>query len=351
VRISAAAPLISFVILSFGLVSNASADPSWQSGMRWLETMAFAAHQTNYTGTFIYQYGSQVETSRITHVVDRNGEHGRLERLDGKRLEIIRNNDQVWCYVGDHKVRVQPYQGGREFPALLPEQLTLLNQNYQVKLEPGDDRVAGFHAHAILIKPRDSLRYIHKVWAHNDSGLLLKAEVLNDRGDVIEQYAFTQLSIGGNIDRSWITKGPPGNDSPKQSVTSETSTFRTHREPHQNELPQITHEFPVGAKVVPVNSGWRVDGLPPGFKKIAEVSRQIHGKNGPVIQMVYSDGLAGISIFIEKSDHDEDDHPNLFSQGIIQVYSKPVDDHLVTVVGEVPPQTVMQVADSVRYAN
>jgi negative regulator of sigma E activity len=40
----------------------------------------------------------------------------------------------------------------------------------------------------------------------------------------------------------------------------------------------------------------------------------------------------------------------LSSQGIIQIYSRAIDDeHLVTVVGEVPPQTVMQVADSVRY--
>lgn len=344
-RISAAASLISFVILSLGLVPGASADQSWQGGMRWLETMAFAAHQTNYSGTFIYQYGNQVETSRITHVVDKNGEHGRLERLDGERLEIIRNNGQVWCYFGNHKVRVEPFRGGREFPALLPEQLTLLNRNYLVKQESGDARVAGFHAHAILIQPRDNLRYIHKVWAHNDSGLLLKAEVLDDRGDVIEQYAFTQLNIGGNIDRGWIKKEPPGSES-----SSETSAFHSHREPHQKELPHIVHQVPVGAKIVPVNSGWRVDAMPPGFKKIAEVSRQIHGKDGSVIQMVYSDGLAGISIFIEKSDNDEDDHPNLFSQGIIQVYSKPIGEHLVTVVGEVPPQTVMQVADSVRYA-
>jgi sigma-E factor negative regulatory protein RseB len=211
--------------------------------------------------------------------------------------------------------------------------------------------VAGFSAHAIIIQPKDNLRYTHKVWAHNDSGLMLKTEVLDDRGDVIEQYAFTQLSIGGNIDRSWITEVPFGSNSPKrQNTTPEVDAYHAHHELHHGELPHILRQPPVGSGVVPTDSGWRVDALPPGFKKIAEVSRQIHGKDGPVIQMVYSDGLAGISIFIEKSDNDEDDRPNLFSQGIIQVYSKPVGEHLVTVVGEVPPQTVMRVADSVRYA-
>ena len=97
-----------------------------------------------------------------------------------------------------------------------------------------------------------------------------------------------------------------------------------------------------------VASGWRVDALPDGFKKIAEVRRQLRGKDAPVIQMVFSDGLAGISVFIEKSDSDEDDHEGLSSQGVIQVYSKLINGQLITVVGEVPPRTVMQVADSVR---
>jgi sigma-E factor negative regulatory protein RseB len=87
--------------------SGAFADPLWQDDMKWLKTMAFAAHQTDYSGTFVYQYDSHVETSRITHIVDRDGEHGRLEGLDGVRREIIHDNGQVLCYLGDRTIKLE----------------------------------------------------------------------------------------------------------------------------------------------------------------------------------------------------------------------------------------------------
>ncbi len=330
-------------------VPAAFADPSGSDELKWLETMAFAAHQANYSGTFVYQYDVHVETSRITHVVDDRGEHGRLESLDGVRREIIRNNDQVWCNCGDHGINTEPRQGGREFPALLPEQLALLKDNYVVK-QAEDGRVADYQAHVTLIQPKDNLRYAYKVWAHKDAGLILKAEVLDEHGTVVERFAFTQLTIGGNIDRSWIADTAVGAPPEKRTMSASLRHANAHGEPQAHEMPHIAHHVGVGADASPVSSGWQVDALPSGFRKIAEVSRRIHGKDGPVIQMVFSDGLAGVSVFIEKADDDEDDLTGLLSQGVIQVYSKVIDGRLVTVVGEVPPQTVMQIADSVRYA-
>lgn len=320
-------PASLLIVLLLATAHDAFADPLWQDELNWLKTMAFAAHQTDYSGTFVYQYGSHVETSRITHIVDRDGEHGRLESLDGARREIIRNNDQVLCYLGDSKVKVEERQGARTFPALLPEQLSLLNENYLIK-QVEEGRVAGFHAHAMIFQPKDNLRYTHKMWAHSDSGLLLKAEVLDERGRVIEQNTFTQLVIGGNIDRTWVV-----------ADKSDAALF-THK-PHHVHLPKV--------EALTNTSGWQVDMLPAGFRKITEMRRPLRGKKTPVIQMVFSDGLASISVFIETPDSDEDDHPGLSSQGAMQVYRKIAGDYMVTVVGEVPPSTVMQVADSVRY--
>jgi len=311
----------------------ANADPFMQDDLKWLETMAFAAHRTDYSGTFIYQYGNHVETSRITHVVDADGEHGRLESLDGQRREIIRNNGEVWCYMGDKKIKVEGHNHGREFPALLEDAslLSRINRNYRVS-QAGEARVAGFHAHGILFLPRDDLRYAHKMWADSNSGLLLKAEVLDEHGNVVERYAFTQLTLDGkDIDRSWIVHEPQNDQA------------------HSATAPEAQKDAESAAAT---SSGWHVDALPPGFVKVAEVRRAIHDRPTSAIQMVYSDGLAGISVFIEAADQDDDDETagGLTSQGAIQVYSKVVDGHLVTVVGEVPPQTVIDVADSVRYA-
>lgn len=170
------------------------------------------------------------------------------------------------------------------------------------------------------------MRYSHKMWASSDSGLLLKAAVLDERDHVIEQYAFTQLNIGGDIDRKWIES----NESTDRNVSGNAVS-------------------PPGARTLPAESGWMVYALPAGFKKIAEMSRNLHGSQQPVTHLVYSDGLAGISVFIEKLGEKPDAKPGLYSKGALQVFIKVLDANLLTVVGEVPPRTVMQVAESVRY--
>jgi sigma-E factor negative regulatory protein RseB len=305
--------------------AGALADPLSQDDLSWLKKMVFAAHQTDYSGTFIYQSGNYIETSRITHLTDGKNEDERLEGLDGERSEIIRKNDQVWCYLGDSKVMVANREGARTFPALLPGHLALLQENYLIR-HGEEDRVAGFHAHSLIFQPKDKMRYSHKMWANSDSGLLLKAVVLDEHEHVIEQYAFTQLNIGGDIDRKWIVPNKSTDQNASGNVASN----------------------PV-ARTIAKESGWQVYSLPAGFKKMTEVSRSLRGSHLPVTHLVYSDGLAGISVFIEKLGNKSDAKPGLYSKGAIQVFIKVLDDNLITVVGEVPPRTVMQVAESVRY--
>ena len=125
-------PLL-FVALLLLVTASAVAEQLDQKDLDRLKAMALAAYQTNYSGVFIYQSGNHVETSRITHISDRNGEHGRLEVLDGARREIIHNNDLVWIYLDGHQVSVGERRGRRSFPALLPEQISVLNESYQIK--------------------------------------------------------------------------------------------------------------------------------------------------------------------------------------------------------------------------
>jgi sigma-E factor negative regulatory protein RseB len=316
-----------FMLMQLGMAS-AIADPMPGEEADWLKTMAVAAHQTDYTGVFVYQSGGRVEMSRITHVFDKDGEHERLEGLGGKRRELIRDNDQIWLYADGRKVRVEKRQFKRAFPALLPEQISILKDNYSVR-EAEEDEVAGYHAHAVVFVPRDNLRYAHKVWEHKESGLLLKAAVLDDRGNIIEQYAFMQLNIGSNIDRKWIV---PENSSAK-TVAQE-----------------LQHSPQPKAELLEESCGWQVDALPSGFKKILEMRRPFRSDKEPVIHMLFSDGLAGISVFIEKIKEGTYIHSGLYGEGGVHVYNRQIGENLITVVGEVPPLTVIQVADSVRYA-
>jgi sigma-E factor negative regulatory protein RseB len=312
---------MAFCGLLLAVAANVHAD---QTPANWLEIAAFAGHQTDYNGVFVYQFDNRVETSNIIHVTEANGEYEKLESLDGPRREIIRHDGQLWSYNNHKMVQVGSRHERSGFPSLLPEQLSALSLNYQARLL-GVERVAGYNAQVILFQPRDNLRYSHKIWVHTDSGLLLKAAVLGDKNKVVEQYAFTQLQIGGKIDRAWVkdcdAMGAHGKVTSKETNSDITDT----------------------------NSGWVADMLPSGFKKTMEIMRRMHGKHAPVTQIVYSDGLSAISIFIEPNDEDEDDVDGLSSRGAVNLYHRVMDQNLITVVGEVPPRTVMQVLDSVRY--
>lgn len=153
-----------------------------QASLGWLKIVAFAGHQTDFSGIFVYQYDNRVETSRITHVVEPDGEYEKLESLDGPKREIVRHHGHVWCYINHKMVQMdsQHPQIRSRFSDLLPEQLSMLNENYQAR-EIGVERVAGYNTQTILFWPKDRLRYAHKIWVHTDTGLLLKASVLGDK--------------------------------------------------------------------------------------------------------------------------------------------------------------------------
>jgi sigma-E factor negative regulatory protein RseB len=290
----------------------------------WLQQAAGAARQLNYVGTLLYQHDGRVETSRVVHMVDRGGEHEKLFNLDGPAREVIRNNSEVRCYYPDAKlVRIEPRSYRNAFPSLLPQQLdTLAAYYYFRKAEVA--RVAGIDTQAFVFEPKDGMRYGHKLWADMNSGLLLKAQLLNEHNLPIEQFVFTDIQIGGKIDRDTVRptyRPPPPDWQTRQSLPGD---------------------------VVQQDTGWTVKELPPGFSKIVEGYRTLRGKVGPVAHLVYSDGLVAVSVFVEPMP--EAPQPTGSSQqGGINVYSRQLDQNLVTVLGETPGATVRQIADSVAH--
>lgn len=311
--------LLSGVLLllaSQSFAANAQpADP-----VAWLQRAVMASHRLNYTGNFVYQHGSQVETSRITHRIDESGEQEKLEALDGPLRIIIRNNDEVLCYLSGNKTVKLERRGSRKlFPDLLPHQLSGLLDSYNVKLV-GQERVADRDSQIILLEPRDNFRYSHKLWADMMTGLLLKAGMFNEKNQMVDQFSFTHIVIGGVVSK----------DQFKQPSASYKS-------------PQPERIFLYDKE--PVSTGWTVTQLPMGFKKILELKRNMPGRTAPVSHLVYSDGLVAVSIFIEPIDTAKP-MEGLTNQGAINVYTRQVDDHQVTALGEVPAVTVMQIANS-----
>lgn len=321
-------PLVRLSFFLLVLPGLAHADATGGDGAAWLRRIAVAAHQLDYSGTFVYRRGAFMETSRIVHVSDQGGEHEKLEVLDGPPREIIRNNDEVICYVPEAKaVIVEKRKSPKSFPALLPLQLTGISENYAIRLG-GVERVAGYDCQTIILEPRDTFRYGHRLCAESVSGLLLKAVTVTEKGEMVDQFSFTQASIGGTIDRGQLK--------PKFSVRHPVTGS-----PRQEDEP---------VREASGGQAWMVKSPPAGFRKVVEARRVFPGKKFPISHLVFSDQLAAVSVFIEPLSGLPRPVSGLSSQGAIHVYARPVGDYQVTVLGEVPAVTVTQIANSVSPA-
>jgi len=299
-----------------------AADTTPDDAMAWLQRITNAAQQLNYSGSFIYQHGQQIETSRITHLKDASGEYEKLVTLDGRPRQIYRNNDEVYCFMPDDKtVMVDRHRVKKSFPALLPPQIAGLSEFYEIKLG-GQERVAGRDCQVIFLTPKDQYRYGHQLWADTQTGLLLKASTWSEKKQIVDQFAFTQIKIGGPIDRNELKPTLKG----KRLVRS---TGEGTSQP------------------LPIDSGWEISAAPPGFKKVTEMKRVLPGASMPVNHIVFSDGLAAASVFIEPVS--EKTMLGLSHQGALNVYSRKVGEHQIKVLGEVPAATVMHIGDAVSF--
>ncbi len=295
-----------------------------QEATQWLQRAAEAARTLDYVGTVSNQHGNRIETSRLVHFNDLGTEYEKLTSLDGPAREVIRLNDQVRCYYNDARVvRVEPRALHNVFPSLLPQQQSTLLEHYTFR-KAETARIAGRDTQAYVFEPKDNLRYGHKFWADVPSGLLLKARLINEKGDPVEQFAFTDIQIGGRLDRTQFkTTFPPA---PVDWHVIETPS----------------------ADVAPHETGWVVKDLPPGFSKVVEGFRTLRGKPDKVAHLVFSDGLVAISVFVEPTPSSPQT-VGLSQQGGVNVFARPLNEYLITVLGEAPGSTVRQIAYSVNH--
>jgi len=314
-------------VLVFSIVSDVFAQSSQPTNAKravdWLDRIAKSARELPYTGVFVHQTTEGATTSRITHLVDRQGnEHEKLEMLDGPMREVVRRNEEMFCYQPDQKtVRVDRRATGRFFPSLISGNPAVIVENYFVKLGQVE-RIAGHDCQWVILQPKDTMRYMQKLCAELGTGLLLRARMYNERSQLLEQFMFTQLDVTGGV-------------SPK-NVRSQFEEKGWQR------------DYSIRNSLKPADTGWQVTNLPPGFKKITEMVRNLTGRKETVSHLVYSDGLLHVSVFVEpmagtavqSSNRMTDDSP-------ISMAIRPLLDHQVTVMGEVPMAAVQAIADSV----
>jgi sigma-E factor negative regulatory protein RseB len=306
--------------LGAGLSLAQAQDPE---SLSWLRKIHDATQKLSYSGTFVYQNGTRSETSRIVRYVDGGGDVEKVEIMDGVPREIVRTRDTVRCYLpGNKVVKVEKrVEGGteRSFPALLPERIGAVARHYDISLGE-THRIAGYDCRAIELMPKDDLRYGYRLYADQASGMLLRAVTIDANGEPVEQFTFTELKLGG-VTRDMVK--------PRHASRS----WRVE-----------------DAEATPAHlAGWRLSAELPGFHKVIELKRRL-GHSRSAGQVVYSDGLAAVSVFIESLEGRSDPvRTGLASMGAIHIYTREVANHMVTVVGEAPAASVQRIANAVEY--
>ena len=322
----------------FGVVCAAAPAARAQSGgadmpapahevRAWLLRIHEAASRHNFQGTFVVSAGGAVSSARIAHFCEGKNQFERSESLDGQARHVYRFNDVVHTVWPASRVAlIEQRTLLTSFPALLQAGDDRIVDYYDVRPQ-GTDRVAGHEANLLVVKPRDAHRYGYRLWADQASGLLLRADVLSERGELLETSAFSDVAIN--------VKPQP------ESVLQPMKRLEGYRV-----LRPVLTPTRLEAE------GWTLRQPTPGFRQVSCVKRPMEGTGvgdkdsaeHQVLQTIYSDGLTYVSVFIEPYNPQRHTRPMTASVGATQTLMQQQGEWWVTVVGDVPPATLRSFA-------
>jgi len=326
---------LAFLIAAAAIGSVAAADGSAARASRsardsptepqqWLDRMNAALTMRNYDGVFTHVQNGEIETLRIIHRVVGHEVMERLVSLDGSGREFIRNGSELACYLPDeHRVLIEQEPAQNLLLGNLPRFGAATRRFYDIHLGRRG-RLIGRSAQLVLVIPRDQYRYGYRLWIDDASGMPLKTQLCDGRGRVIEQVVFASLVTPRAI--------PDSAFKPDMSTTG----FITLR------------QSPVAQGSAAAIDSWNALRLPPGFHMTVRTEQAIPGAAGPVEHIVYTDGIATVSVFVEAHMHPDHTLSGSTQLGSSSAYATVIDGHPVTAVGEVPPVTVRFIASSVQ---
>ncbi|KAF7599090.1 MAG: siderophore-interacting protein [Candidatus Dactylopiibacterium carminicum] len=291
---------------------------------QWLQKMNQASRSLNFEGVFVYQSQGRSETSRIARLVDASGERERLETLDGAPREVVRHNEDVHCYLPEDKVLVLDRVPFGRQPGRLSINPSQLREHYQIR-ELGAGRVAGRKAKVLELEPRDELRYGHTLWIDIASGLLLKARMQGPHSSMVEQFTFTEIRPGGNIDADLL-----------RTRTTQSADWRV--------------VDARGEELRPEDVPWTFKALPAGFREVSLVKRVVRRDGVQAVHAVFSDGLVNLSVFVERAMGNSPLvlQDSTLHAGSTSIYRRASGDYVITVMGEVPEAALRLVAYGVE---
>jgi sigma-E factor negative regulatory protein RseB len=290
----------------------------------WLERMTQSLHSQSYTGTFILQRGERIDTIRVVHAAEDGGYREKLQTLTGSAREVIRSVDRLSALKGALAEGEGGTQAAPPWPPAIAASLLGAREHYHLK-SPGYDRIAGLPCFLLHAKARDGYRYSHRYCLHDDTGLPLLSELIDSEGQLLERLVFTELEFLDVVFEDALKPGGCG---------------ARHIEVRAGE-----GELRGGES----GGEWYFEALPPGFVPVAATERAFAADSPPSLHFVLSDGLATVSVYVDTLGKVSEVFEGATSSGATNAVARPLAGHQLTVVGEVPPETVEWIAGSTRH--
>jgi sigma-E factor negative regulatory protein RseB len=299
-----------------------------QTPAQWLERMNQALTTRNYDGTFTHWQGGAVETLRIIHRLQDGQVAERLVSLDGSGREFIRTGSSLACYLPDRRTVLVEQRPAEESLVGFPAVNSQAVGNYDIR-EVARMRLNRRDTHVISVAPRDEFRYGYRLWIDDSTAMPLKSQLCDTDGRVIEQLVFASLTMAAHI--------------PDSAFRPEVST---------DGFQWLRNDAAPPAAAPSTAAVWSALKLPPGFRMMMRGPQTLPGSAAPVDHLVFSDGLASVSVFVETrgaaAGANEVAEVRSAHVGSSSAFSTVMNGYKITAVGEVPPATVRFIATQVR---
>ena len=356
--------LTAAIVAAAPCLAASAAESARETPAHWLDAMDIAFRDLDYDGVFSYYTANRAQqtdvanaqrmapaeggeralgfggfgvgsrtaarlaTFRVVHKVVDGVERERVVHLDGPPREILRTGHDVTCVLqpGDSLLSLEA-AASAPYARVFARRFENMSDNYHVAVD-GRGRVAARPAVLLNVAPRDHDRFGYRLWLDEATGLLLRSELHDADGANLEILQFTSLRVGDDVAEADLEPALAGGVMRRLSRPAQAADVGDRPRPD-----------------------WLVRWVPSGFRMTgAHARRRAEQGVGTLSTLVFSDGLAAFSVFIEAMP--QGGAGSVVSRrGATVVLTHPAaggaGEHLVTVVGEVPVATARRIAAGV----
>lgn len=283
-----------------------------------LQEMKKASEQLNYEFSFVQTTPSNMDSLRYRHFKADGKTYAQLVTLDGAQQEIVQRDNLISYF----QVNYQPFTITGEgiidhLPPLLQANFNTLEKYYDF-VNIGRNRVADHVVQTIRILPKDDFRYQYLAFIDEENHLLLRSDMLDSDGNVLNQFRVVNLYVGDGM--------------------SGLVEYLDHVMVPPLLLDKKANKTPL--------FNWQPGWLPKGFKL---VNRRVETDGGEKIEsQLYSDGLFSFTLYVSAKIAETNKQDNAWRQGAYTIYSETVDNKEVTIIGQVPISTAKRIVQDIK---